>query len=54
MIKLTADVIHGFVKTILSSKFDDAAETPAFHKEAWGICCTDNPKIAIAAPELNA
>ena len=47
---LNSEVIAGFVKTVLSSKFDDAAETPDFHQEAWGLCCSKYPMVAIAAP----
>lgn len=54
MIELTANTIEGFVKTVLSSKFDEAAETPDFHKEAWGICCSKYPMVAVAAPRGHA
>lgn len=48
--QLTPEIIEGFVKTILSSRFDSAVETPEFHKEVWGICCSNYSKVAIAAP----
>jgi len=48
--KVTSDVLQGFVKTILSSKFDDAVETPEFHKEGWELCCSNFDKVAISAP----
>lgn len=48
--KLDKDIIKGFVTTVLSSKFDGATETPAFHEEAWDLCCSKHPLIALAAP----
>lgn len=54
MIDLNSDVIAGFVKTVLSSKFDDAAETPDFHKEAWSICCSKHSLVALSAPRGHA
>ena len=50
MIELNASTIEGFVKTVLSSKFEDASESPDFHKEAWNICCSKYPMVAVAAP----
>jgi hypothetical protein len=47
---LNAQVVGGFVRTVLSSKFDQATETPEFHKEAWELCCSTHPMVAIAAP----
>ena len=49
-VDLTPEVLEGFVKTVLSSKFDEASETPDFHKEAWALCCSRYPMVAIAAP----
>lgn len=54
MVELNSEIIAGFVKTVLSSKFDDAAETPDFHKEAWNLCCSKYPLVAIAAPRGHA
>jgi hypothetical protein len=51
---LTPEAIEGFVKTVLSSKFDDAVTTPDFHKEAWKLCCSRFPMVAIAAPRGHA
>lgn len=52
--KLDASVIQGFVNTVLSSKFDQATESPEFHKEAWELCCSRYPLIALAAPRGHA
>ena len=54
MIDLNKSTIEGFVKTVLSSKFEDASETPDFHKEAWEICCSKYPMVAVAAPRGHA
>lgn len=51
---LTASVIQGVVNTVLSSKFDEATESPDFHKEAWDLCCSKYPLVAIAAPRGHA
>lgn len=51
---LNAQVVGGLVRTLLSSKFDQATETPDFHKEAWELCCSNNPMVAIAAPRGHA
>lgn len=52
--KLTADVISGFVGGVLSSRFDGQSATPAFHKECWELCCSDDKFVAIAAPRGHA
>lgn len=54
MIQLDSTVIQGFVNTILSSKFDGATESPAFHKECWDLCTSKNPMVAISAPRGHA
>lgn len=51
---LSANTIAGLVRTVLSKKFDQATETPSFHKEAWELCCSKNPLVAIAAPRGHA
>ena len=48
--KLTSDIIQGFVNSVLSSKFDDATSSPDFHKECWELCTSDYPLVAISAP----
>lgn len=54
MTVLTKDVIAGFVRTVLSSKFDGATESPAFHKEMWEMFCSKHPQVAVAAPRGHA
>lgn len=52
--KLTAQVIEGFTKALLIQNFDNAAETPDFHREIWELCCSDDELVAIAAPRGHA
>lgn len=51
---LTATTIQGFVRTVLSSKFDGATESPDFHKEMWEMFCSKQPLVAVAAPRGHA
>jgi predicted phage terminase large subunit-like protein len=52
--KLTPQVVEGFVGSILASKFDDAVKTPDFHKEGWNLFCSNNKMVALAAPRGHA
>lgn len=51
---LTADVVEGFVGSILSSRFDGRAASPDFHRECWELCCSKERFVAIAAPRGHA
>jgi predicted phage terminase large subunit-like protein len=51
---LTAETIAGFSRTVLSSRFDNAVESPAFHREMWDLFCSKDTKVAIAAPRAHA
>lgn len=53
-VKLTADILEGFVNACLVHKFDEATEIPAFHREMWDMCCSDFANVAIAAPRNHA
>ena len=48
--KVTKEVVAGFVGSVLSSRFDGQSATPDFHHECWDLCCSDNQYVAIAAP----
>jgi predicted phage terminase large subunit-like protein len=52
--KVTPDVIQGFVSSILSQGFDGAVDSPDFHREVWDLCCSDQKYVAIAAPRGHA
>ena len=54
MINLTAEVIEGFVTSVLASGFDTPTTTPQFHKELWELCCSPHPLVAVAAPRGHA
>lgn len=54
MVKLTAEIVDGFVQSLLASSFDDPTPTPEFHKELWELCCSDYQLVAIAAPRGHA
>lgn len=52
--RLTADTIYGFSGSVLSQRFDNAMETPEFHREMWEMCCSSSRYVAIAAPRGHA
>jgi predicted phage terminase large subunit-like protein len=53
-VRLTSEVIAGFMGGVLGSRFDGRASTPEFHKECWDLCCSDEKFVAIAAPRGHA
>ena len=53
-VKLSAQIIEGFVSSCLVRGFDGASKIPMFHKEMWDMCCSDNKFVAIAAPRGHA
>lgn len=53
-IKLSAEIIRGFVSSLLQKGFDGAAEIPACHMEWWEQCCSPAAMVAIAAPRGHA
>lgn len=53
-IKLTRDVIYGFTSSLLMSKFDNPKPTPQLHLEMWELLCSDEDRVAIAAPRGHA
>ena len=52
--KLNADVVQGFVGSVLASRFDGQAASPPFHKECWELCTSNEKYVAIAAPRGHA
>lgn len=52
--RLSSDVIQGFVGAVLASQFDGQAASPPFHKECWELCTSDTKYVAIAAPRGHA
>lgn len=51
---LTADIIEGFVGSLLQKNFDGAVESPACHKEWWKYFCDPHPQVALCAPRGHA
>ena len=47
---LTAEVLEGFVGSILYKRFDNPVPTPECHREWWTLCTDLHPYVAIAAP----
>lgn len=54
MSKLTAEVLEGFTRSILSKGFDSTTDTPDFHRTVWQYCCSPDAFVAIAAPRSHA
>ena len=54
MSKLNAEVMEGFVNSVLRKNFDKPAPTPTFHKEIWELVTSNNKQVAIAAPRYHA
>jgi predicted phage terminase large subunit-like protein len=53
-VKLTSEIIHGFVGSVLVKRFDSATTSPEFHKELWEYACSPSQYVAIAAPRGHA
>lgn len=51
---LKGEAVFGFVNTILASGLDGYKPTPECHREWWDLCCSDDEKVAIAAPRNHA
>lgn len=54
MMKLTPSLIHGFTTSLLMSKFDNPKPTPQLHLEMWELMCSEEERVAIAAPRGHA
>lgn len=52
--RVTTDVLKGFVGSVLSTKFDDAVKTPDFHLEGWDLFCSKKRLVALSAPRGHA
>ena len=52
--KLTADIVEGFSKLVLSKNMDEYKETPQCHREWWELCTSDAAFVAITAPRHHA
>lgn len=52
--KLNPAVIKGFTESLLAARYDNPKAVPKFHEELWALCCSDHPRVAIAAPRRHA
>lgn len=53
-VKLTAELIEAFAGVYLSPRYDDARPTAQFHREAWGLYCSDVKQAMVIAPRDHA
>lgn len=51
---LNAEIIEGFVGSVLASRFDDPSAIPECHREWWRLCTGPDRYVAIAAPRGHA
>lgn len=52
--KLTPEIVQGFVNSVLAPRFDESTSSPEFHVELWTEACSEHPFLAIAAPRGHA
>ncbi len=50
MAGITAEIVEGLSNAFLCRSYDSPAPTPEFHREMWGMCCSEYKFVAIAAP----
>lgn len=53
-IKPSPLLIKGFVERYLLDKYDNPVPVPDFHIGMWEMACSDDPRVAIAAPREHA
>lgn len=53
-IKITPELMEGFVASCLVKDYDNATRIPQFHRELWELFCLDHPNVAVAAPRRHA
>ena len=51
---LNERTIDGFTWGYLAANYDNPRPIPDFHMEMWELCCSAEPKVAIAAPREHA
>ncbi len=47
---LNADSLEGLVKLFLLPRYDTPQPIPGFHHKLWQHCCSDDSRVALAAP----
>ena len=53
-IRATSKSIEALTVGYLATEYDNPRPIPPFHYEMWDLCCSDNRKVAIAAPRRHA
>lgn len=53
-VQLNAGIIEGFCGSLLRKRFDNATQTPWFHRELWDLFCASDKYVAAAAPRGHA
>ena len=53
-VKLTPELVESFAGLFLSVSYDEVSPTAPFHREVWGMYCSDHPQCAVAAPRGSA
>jgi predicted phage terminase large subunit-like protein len=53
-IEVNAALIKGFTAKYIAVNYNELKPIPPFHMEMWDLCCSDAPKVAIAAPRKHA
>lgn len=53
-IQLTAALVESFAGVYLSPMYDNPQPTPAFHREAWELYCSDSLLCSVVAPREHA
>ncbi len=51
---LNAEILEGFVGSVLAKRFDQPAAIPQCHREWWNLCTGPDRYVAIAAPRGHA
>lgn len=41
---------YALMNSVLKEHLDNPVATPDFHKRLWELCCSDHPRVALAAP----
>lgn len=45
---------YALMNSVLKEHLDNPVATPDFHKRLWELCCSDHPRVALAAPRGHA
>lgn len=51
---LTSELIEAFAGMFLSTRYDEPAPTPQFHRDAWALYCSSHPQCEVIAPRDHA